>query len=65
MSVELDDHQYGIAWRAMVRIARGMSAEDRRLTRDELITVAREACDQLRWRYDPATAAAMENTEHS
>ena len=51
MTVELKDNQYALAWHTMARIATGQDEDGGRLTREQMVTMAREACDQLKWRY--------------
>lgn len=48
MSVELKDEQYGIAMHALRKIATGGETTEhgwRKLTKDELINLARAVCD--------------------
>lgn len=63
MSVTLTDEQYGIVMHALRKIARGRKDTERgtqRYCRDDLVTLAREACDQVGWPYyrDNSSAAA-------
>lgn len=52
MTVTLKDEQYGTVMRALVRIARARKGpNNQRICRDELSTIAREACDVLGWKY--------------
>jgi hypothetical protein len=55
MNVELTPEQYGTVWRALVKIAAGRREPNhKRISRDEMVMVAREACESVGWKYDAA-----------
>lgn len=53
MPVELTNEQYGTVWRALVKIAHARFGQNnQRISREAAMTIAREACDEIGWKYD-------------
>lgn len=55
MTVTLTDEQYGALWHAVTKIARGYEPTHgggvRRMSKENAVLEAREACDVLGWSY--------------
>lgn len=49
--VALTNEEYGYLLHTLSQIATGCDTKYRRLTREKMVTDAREVCDTLGWRY--------------
>jgi hypothetical protein len=63
MAVTMTEAHYEILRRSIIKIANGRH-RDKRLSREEIVTTARVACDTLGWRYD-AGSVPDESSPHS